>query len=70
MKSDTPIGPAPSDTQRPVRREGWFATFTLLDFTGAIGSSQLRRLAATIAKLWQVTVRSVSDRSKSRVVGV
>ena len=70
MKSEAPIGPAPSDTQKPVNREGWFTTFTLLDFSGAIGSSQLRRAAATIAKLWQLTLRSVSDRSKSRVVGV
>ena len=70
MKSEAPIGTAPSDTQKPVKREGWFATFTLLDFSGAVGSSQLRRLAVTIAKLWQLTLRSVSDRSKSRVVGV
>ena len=70
MKSEAPIGPAPSDTQKPVKREGWFATFTVLDFSGAIGSSQLRRVAARIAKLWQLTLHSVSDRSKSRVVGV
>jgi hypothetical protein len=70
MKSEAPIWPAPRDTQKPVQTEGWFATFTFLDFSGAIGASQLRRLAATISKLWQLALRSVSDRSKSRVVGM
>jgi hypothetical protein len=70
MKSEATIGPAPSETQKSVKREGWFATFTFLDLTGAIASSQLRRVATTIAKLWQLTLRSVTDRSKSRVVGV
>ena len=70
MKSEASIGPAPSDPQKQVKGEQWFATFTLLDFSGAISSSQLLRVAATIAKLWQLTLRGVSDRSKSRVVGV
>ena len=70
MKSEAPIRPAPSDTQKPVQTDDWFATFTLLDFSGATGASQLRRVAATISKLWQLTLRSVSDRSKSRVVGM
>jgi hypothetical protein len=70
MKSEAPIGSVSSDTQKPVKRDGWFATFTLLDFSGAISSTQLRRLAAPIARLWQLTLRSVSDRSKSRVLGV
>ena len=70
MKSEAPIRPAPSDTQKPVQTDGWFATFTLLDFSGAMGASQLRRLAATISKLWQLTLRRVSNRSKSRVAGM
>ena len=70
MKSDAPIGPAPAHTRKPVKREGWFATFTFLDLSGAVGSSQLRRVAVMIAKLWQLTLRSASDRSKARVLGV
>ena len=69
MKSDAPIGP-PAHTRKPVKREGWFATFTLLDLSGAVGSSQLRRVAVMIAKLWQLTLGSASDRSKARVLGV
>ena len=67
MKSEAPTEPALGDTQEAVKSEGWFATFTLLDFSGAIGYSQLRRLTATISKLWQLALRSISDRSKSRV---
>ena len=70
MKSEPPIGQQRGDIQKPVKSEGWFATFTLLDFSGAIDSSQLRRVCRMISKVWQLTVRSVSDRSKSRVVGV
>jgi hypothetical protein len=58
---------ASGDTQE---RESWFATFTFLDCSGAIGSSQLRRVSATLAKVWRLTLRSVSDRSKARVLGV
>lgn len=71
MRSELPMGPARGDIQKPVKKsDGWFATFTLLDFSGAIGSLQLRRLGAMISKLWQLTLRSACDRSKSRVVGV
>jgi hypothetical protein len=70
MKSEPSMGQQRRDVRTPVKSEGWFATFTLLDVGGAIGSSQLRRLCTMFAKAWQVTVRSVSDRSKSRAIGV
>jgi len=70
MRSEAPIGLSRSDTRKPQKRDHWFATFTLLDCSGAIGSSQLRRIAATIARLWRLTLRGVSDQSKSRLVGV
>ena len=70
MKPEAPIRPAPGDAKKPMQTDGWFATFTVLDVSGAISASQLRRLAATISKLWQLTLRGVSDRSKSRVVGM
>jgi hypothetical protein len=70
MKSEPSVKPVRGDIQKPEKSEGWLATFTLLDFSGAIGSSQLRRLRAMIAKVWRLTLRSVFDRSKSRVVGV
>jgi hypothetical protein len=58
------------NAQKPVKREGWFATFTFLDVTGAIGSSHVRRLGAVITRMWKLMLQSISDRSKSRVVGV
>jgi hypothetical protein len=70
VKSEPSVKPVRGDIQKPENSEHWFATFTLLDFSGAIGSSQLRRLSAMIAKVWRLILRSVSDRSKSRGVGV
>lgn len=70
MKSEQAGGPARGDVRKPEERARWFATFTILDVSGAIDSSQLRRLRAAIAKLGRLTWRSVTDRSKSRVVGV
>jgi hypothetical protein len=58
------------DVKSSDKSEGWFATFTILDFSGAIGSSVVRRLIATISKMWRLMVRSASDGSKARLVGV
>lgn len=69
MKS-SPSKPAPREILKPKSSEGWFATFTILDVSGAIGSSQLRRWSSTVSKAWRATLRSLSDRSKSRAVGV
>ena len=40
------------DEQR--RSDNWFATFSFLDVGSAISSSQLRRLVATVSKLWRL----------------
>lgn len=61
--------PAPRENHQ-VGNVGWFATFTFLDLNGAMASSQLRRLAATTARVWRLVLRNVSDWSKPRVVGV
>ena len=53
-----------------MKRNDWFATFTFLDLSGAISSSQLRGIARMIGNVWRRIVRSASDRSKCRVVGV
>ena len=34
-------------------RPAWFATFSFLDISGAITSSELQRLLAPVRKLWQ-----------------
>jgi hypothetical protein len=64
-----PKQPVQGDSRKPVRGEGWFATFTFLDVSGAFHSRQVRRLGAAIAKAWKMMLRAVSDRSKSRVMG-
>jgi len=69
MNDDT-SKPARGDMKKPVKDEGWFATFTVLDVSGALHASQLRRLGDAITKAWKLILRGVSDRSKSRVVGV
>jgi hypothetical protein len=38
-------------------KEPWFATFTLLDASGAISSSQWQRLVSAVARLWRRAVR-------------
>jgi glycyl-tRNA synthetase alpha subunit len=38
-------------------KKPWFATFTLLDASGAISSSQWQRLVAAVAQLWRRIVR-------------
>jgi len=45
------VKPASEKPSKP----GWFATFTLLDASGAISSSQLQRLIAPMKKLYQKT---------------
>jgi hypothetical protein len=36
-----------------MKREPWFATFSVLDFSSAISSSQWERLIAAIKRLWR-----------------
>jgi hypothetical protein len=59
-----------STRNTPARGEGWFATFTVLDFSGALHASQLRRVGEALAMAWKLFLRGVSDRSKSRALGV
>jgi hypothetical protein len=61
---------ARADIKKPVKGEGWFVTFTVLDFSGVLHSSHLRRLGAAVARMWKLTLRGVTDRSKSRVLGM
>ena len=61
---------ARGDINKPVKGDGWFVTFTVLDFSGALHSSHLRRLGAAVAKVWKLILRGVTDRSKSRVLGM
>jgi hypothetical protein len=61
---------ARGDIKEPVKGEDWFVTFTVLDFSGALHSSHLRRLGAAVAQMWMLTLRGVTDRSKSRVLGM
>jgi hypothetical protein len=35
----------------PSRRGDWYATFTLLDISGAISSSHLRRVVSSVGRL-------------------
>lgn len=49
-------------------RQGWYATFSLLDARGAISSSELQALFAAIARLWRSTIGRLADRLRPRVV--
>lgn len=57
MSSEAPLGQAPRDSRTPPDGEPWFATFTLLDTSGAISSWQWQRFVAAVAQLWRRTVR-------------
>ena len=54
MDSKTYGNEAKTASEKPSK-PGWFATFTLLDASGAISSSQLQRLIAPMKKLFQKT---------------
>jgi len=40
----------------PAGSDSWFATFTFLDASGAIGASQFRAAKALLAKCWRWTL--------------
>ncbi len=69
MKS-APSKPPRHEVPGQKPREGWFATFTFLDVSGAIGSSQLPRWGSMISRAWRAIVRGLTNRSKARTVGV
>ena len=70
MKHEPSRERAGDDAQSLAKRTEWFATFTLLDLSGAIGSPQVRRVGAAIMRILKLIGQSTSDRSKSRVFGV
>ena len=47
---------APRRRNDSSRRDGWYATFSMLDAGGAISASQLRAVTGTIGKLWRLTL--------------
>jgi hypothetical protein len=55
MKKAETQAPAAHDHREPPRA-AWFATFTLLDVSGAISSSELQRVLAPVKKLWRRAV--------------
>jgi hypothetical protein len=50
----------------PMKRDSWYATFSLLDIGGVVSSSQLRRFVRMILTLWRLTMGSLTDRSRPR----
>ena len=54
MDSKTHGTEATPASEKPSK-PGWFATFTLLDASGAISSSQLQQLIAPLKKVYQKT---------------
>jgi hypothetical protein len=57
MNSDAPIRHSLEASKQSAGGGSWFATFSVLDVSSAISSSQLERLVASIAKLWRLTMR-------------
>jgi hypothetical protein len=53
MDPECATGPTPVVAEQR-RSDNWFATFSFLDVGSAINSSQLRRLVATVSKLWRL----------------
>jgi len=56
MNSETPIRQSSGARKQSSRGGPWFATFSVLDVSSAISSSQLQRLVASIAKRWWRTM--------------
>ena len=53
MNSDPPISQAPGVSKQLRDGGSWFATFSFLDASGSVSSSELRHLAASIRKFWR-----------------
>ena len=58
------------DGKKRSKKGNWFATFSLMDVSGAIRSSELRSLLAAGLKLWRLTIGRLSDRSRVRSAGL
>jgi hypothetical protein len=56
MNSEAPIRKTRGDEKDSLGSAPWFATFSLLDAGGAISSSQMQRLVASITTLWRRTI--------------
>jgi len=66
MSSKRPTAQARGDLSKPVDDQPWVATFSLLDVGGTISASQLRRLAAALARMSRLILTAFLDRSKVR----
>jgi hypothetical protein len=53
MTHESATRPAPGDVKSPLADEPWCATFSFLDFSSTISSSQVRRLLAFVTRLWR-----------------
>ncbi len=56
MDSGAPIRKTRDEEKYSLGSAPWFATFSLLDAGGAISSSQMQRLVASITTLWRRTI--------------
>jgi hypothetical protein len=63
MAMDSDDSPRRRSADTNERKDGgWFATFSILDLSGAVSSSDLRRLVAMVSKLWCGTIGRLTDR--------
>jgi hypothetical protein len=56
MSPEAPIRHSLGARKQSAGGGSWFATFSVLDVSSAISSSQLQRLVPSIAKLWRLTM--------------
>lgn len=56
MEPEVRVGEGHVPATRSPDGGSWFATFSFLDAGGAISSSQLQRLVASLTNLWQRTI--------------
>jgi hypothetical protein len=53
MNTKAPITPPRATCKKSVRSAPWFATFTFLDVSSAMSSTQMQGLVESVAKLWR-----------------
>ena len=56
MDSEAQAQQARGDGKQPAGNRRWFATFSLLDLSGSISSSQMTRFLALLSRLWRRTL--------------
>ena len=66
MDRKEPTGRSNGKSLQRDKVGNWFATFSILEIGGAMGSSTMRWLISRVANMWRLTVGKFIGRSKLR----